>query len=59
MNFNWIFNGSMGAHHLVAAYVAVWVIQGGYAAWVAWQWTRTRRGIASSADLEPDSRDRT
>jgi hypothetical protein len=43
MNFNWIFNGTMEAHHLVAAYAAVWLIQGGYAGWIAWQWVRTRR----------------
>lgn len=43
MNFNWLLNGTMEAHHLVAVYLLVWLIQGGYVGWVAWQWTRTRR----------------
>jgi len=29
--------------HLLAAYITVWAIQGGYFAWVAWQWRRTSR----------------
>jgi len=44
MKLSWIFNGTMEAHHLVAVYVAVWLIQGGYAGWIAWQWTRTGKG---------------
>jgi hypothetical protein len=43
MNLSWIFNGTMEAHHLVAVYVSVWLIQGGYAGWIAWQWMRTRK----------------
>lgn len=35
MKLSWLFNGTMQAHHLAAAYVIVWVIQGGYAIWVA------------------------
>ena len=30
----------MEAHHLLYSYVLVWVIQGGYAAWVFYQWLR-------------------
>ncbi len=40
MKFSWLLNGSLEAHHLAAIYVAVWVIQGGYVGWVAYQWTR-------------------
>jgi hypothetical protein len=42
MKLSWIFGSSMEARHLLYAYVAVWLIQGGYAAWIAWQWKRTR-----------------
>jgi hypothetical protein len=38
----------MEAHHLLAAYVAVWLVQGGYAAWIAWQWVRVGK------DLHPE-----
>jgi hypothetical protein len=47
MKLSWIFNGTMEAHHLVAVYVAVWLIQGGYAGWVAWQWVRMGKGSRS------------
>jgi hypothetical protein len=40
MKLSWVFGPSMEARHLLYAYVAVWLIQGGYAAWIAWQWTR-------------------
>jgi len=43
MKFTWLLNGTMEAHHLAAAYVAVWLIQSGYAAWIAWQWFHTKR----------------
>jgi len=42
MKLSWIFGSSMEARHLLYAYVAVWLIQGGYAAWIAWQWKHTR-----------------
>jgi len=29
--------------HLLAAYITVWTIQGGYFAWMAWQWRHTKR----------------
>lgn len=35
-----MFGSSMEAHHLLYAYVAVWLIQGGYAGWVFYQWVR-------------------
>ena len=37
MKLSWLFNGTMEAHHLAAAYLAVWLIQGGYAGWIALQ----------------------
>lgn len=40
MKFSWMFGSSMEAHHLLYAYVAVWLIQGGYAGWVFSQWLR-------------------
>ena len=43
MKFSWLLNGTIQAHHLAAAYLVVWLIQGGYAAWVAWQWIRIQR----------------
>lgn len=43
MKFAWLLNGTMEAHHLAAAYLTVWLIQGGYAAWIAWQWFHTKR----------------
>ncbi len=43
MNWHWLFNGTLQAHHLLAVYVLVWVVQGGYAVWVAREMTRSRR----------------
>jgi hypothetical protein len=43
MKFTWLLNGTTEAHHLAAAYLTVWLIQGGYAAWIAWQWFHTKR----------------
>jgi hypothetical protein len=40
MNFSWLFGNSTQAHHLLAAYVVVWIVQGGYFSWVFWQWLR-------------------
>jgi hypothetical protein len=51
MKFSWLLNGTIEAHHLVAVYAAVWLVQGGYAAWIAWQWTRTRRDSRFSAPM--------
>jgi hypothetical protein len=41
MKLSWMFGNSLEAHHLLAAYITVWVVQGGYALWVAIQWKRT------------------
>ena len=43
MKLEWLFGSSMDAHHLLWAYVSVWVIQGGYAVWIALQWKQTRK----------------
>jgi len=43
MKFTWLFGGSMEQHHLLAAYIAVWLIQGGYFTWIALQWRRTNK----------------
>jgi hypothetical protein len=53
MKLNWIFGSSMEAHHLLAAYVAVWLIQGGYAGWIAWQWIRSRKNL-QAGPLSPE-----
>jgi hypothetical protein len=58
MNLSWIFNGTMEAHHLVAVYVLVWVVQGGYAGWIAWQMVRSRKSSQASAPLTSATRDR-
>lgn len=42
MKLSWIFGSSMEAHHLLYAYLAVWLIQGGYCAWVLAQYLRLR-----------------
>jgi hypothetical protein len=43
MKFAWLLNGTMQAHHLVAVYLLVWLIQGGYAGWVFAQQLRLRK----------------
>ncbi len=43
MKLAWMFGSSLAARHLLYAYVSVWLIQGGYGAWIAWQWIRTKR----------------
>jgi hypothetical protein len=48
MKLSWMFGSSMEAHHLLASYLIVWLIQGGYAAWIVWQWRRTEK------ELQPD-----
>jgi hypothetical protein len=53
MKLSWLFGSSMEAHHLLAAYVAIWLIQGGYAGWIAWQWVRTGKEL--QADLSRNS----
>jgi len=51
MKLSWIFGPSMEAHHLLYAYVAVWLIQGGYAAWIGWHWFQTGRNTRTSGLL--------
>ena len=43
MNLSWMFGPTMEQRHLLYVYVLVWVVQGGYASWVAWQWWRAGR----------------
>jgi hypothetical protein len=41
MTWHTFFNLSTMEHrHLLAAYIVVWVCQGGYFGWTAWQWHR-------------------
>ena len=42
MKLSWMFGSSLAQHHLLYAYVSVWLIQGGYCAWIVSQWARTR-----------------
>ena len=42
MKLAWMFGNSMAAHHLLYSYLAVWLIQGGYAGWTIWQWMRIK-----------------
>jgi hypothetical protein len=58
----WVFlnengDGPMQAHHLFAAYVAVWLIQGGYAAWIVYQWWRAGKNLHPALSLNPESDD--
>jgi threonine/homoserine/homoserine lactone efflux protein len=57
MKFSWLLNGTMEAHHLAAVYIVVWVIQGGYACWIAWQMLHTRKDSRRSAPLVSATRD--
>ena len=52
MKLSWMFGSSLGAHHLLWAYIAVWVIQGGYACWIGWQWIQSNKGRRLSAPAE-------
>jgi len=58
MKLSWIFGSSMEAHHLLASYLLVWLIQGGYAAWIVWQWVRTGKelqsGLSVSSEIDND-----
>jgi len=43
MNWRSFFDLSTMPHrHLLFAYLTVWVIQGGYFAWTAWNWVNVR-----------------
>jgi hypothetical protein len=52
MKLEWLFGSSMAAHHLLWVYLSVWLIQGGYAAWIAWEWVRTKRDAGFPLDSE-------
>jgi hypothetical protein len=45
----------MAARHLLYVYLSVWLIQGGYAAWIAWQWLRTRRDSQANFPLDSET----
>jgi hypothetical protein len=49
-----MFGNSLEAHHLLWAYVCVWLIQGGYCAWVALQWVRTSNSDAAKPQTRDD-----
>lgn len=57
MNLAWIFGSSMEAHHLLFSYLAVWLIQGGYAVWIALQWTRSGRESRAAIGPAPGTRE--
>jgi len=58
MKLSWMFGSSMEAHHLLASYLIVWIIQGGYAAWIAFQWARTGKTLQSDmANSSPQDED--
>jgi hypothetical protein len=50
-----MFGNSLEAHHLLYAYISVWLIQGGYCAWVAWNWLHAKKD--SRAELMPPRED--
>ena len=58
MKLSWMFGSSMAQHHLLYVYLSVWLIQGGYAAWIAWQWVRTGKelqsGLSVSSEIDND-----
>ena len=33
---------TMGHRHLVFVYFGVWIVQGSYLGWIAWNWSRTK-----------------
>jgi hypothetical protein len=51
-----MFGTSMEARHLLYAYLSVWLIQGGYCAWVVSQWMRASRA-SRLGELDSMSRD--
>jgi threonine/homoserine/homoserine lactone efflux protein len=57
MKFSWMLNGTMEAHHLAAVYILVWLIQGGYAGWIAWQMLRARKDSRQAVSLVSTTRD--
>ena len=57
MKLSWMFGNSLAAHHLLFSYLAVWIIQGGYAGWIAYQWMQSRRSAMTSAPTDPEARE--
>jgi len=55
VRLSWIFGSGMAARHLLYVYLSVWLIQGGYAAWIAWQWLRTRRDSQANFPLDSET----
>ena len=45
MKLSWLFGSSMEQHHLLYAYLSVWLIQGGYCIWIAWKLAHTKRNL--------------
>lgn len=54
MKFSWMFGSSLEARHLLYAYLAVWIIQGGYAGWVFYQWLRAGKPKDLARNPEDD-----
>jgi hypothetical protein len=50
-----MFGPSLEQRHLLYAYVLVWVVQAGYAAWIGYQWLRTKRNPRLSDPIESQS----
>ena len=43
MNWHTFFDlSTMASRHLVFVYAGVWLIQGGYLAWIAWNWRHVK-----------------
>ncbi|HEX9200211.1 MAG TPA: hypothetical protein VF865_11675 [Acidobacteriaceae bacterium] len=57
MKLAWMFGSSLGAHHLLWAYLAVWLIQGGYAMWIGLQWMRTKNNSRAGGGLDSETQD--
>jgi len=55
MKLAWLFGPTLEQRHLLYVYLSVWIIQGGYFAWIAAQWLRTRKDLppASPPVSEP------
>jgi hypothetical protein len=51
-----MFGSSMAAHHLLFSYLSVWLIQGGYCAWIALRWMRSTRDSRGNLPASFDPR---
>ncbi len=52
-----MFGSSLGAHHLLWAYLAVWLIQGGYAVWIGSQWMRSKKDSRAGVGFDSETED--